>query len=54
MRLVRTDEKKYLQHKDGSGTDEYRSIPKTTSCMENAFQADVLLKQRSLYVMRLV
>lgn len=54
MRLVRTDETKYLQTKDGSNADEYRTLPKKTFDAENAFYADVLLNQRSLYVMRLV
>lgn len=51
MRLVRTDETKYLQTKEGTNTEEYRTSPKS---LENAFYADVLLKQRSLYIMRLV
>lgn len=53
MRLVRTDETKYLQTKDGTNADEYRTSPKPLDT-KNAFYADVLLKQRSLYIMRLV
>lgn len=53
MRLVRTDETKYLQTKDGNSADEYRTLPKSLET-KNAFYCDVLLKQRSLYIMRLV
>ncbi|KAG4065425.1 hypothetical protein HA402_002823 [Bradysia odoriphaga] len=49
MRLVRTDETKYLQTNDGNNADEYRTLPKS---MENGFYADILLKRRSLYIMR--
>lgn len=54
MRLVRTDETKYVQSKEGSTADDYRSVTKTTaedSTTGNYF-ADILLKRRSLYIMK--
>ncbi|KAJ6649120.1 Alpha-ketoglutarate-dependent dioxygenase alkB like 7, mitochondrial, partial [Pseudolycoriella hygida] len=51
MRLVRTDETKYMQTKNGSNADEYRTLPKSLNAT-SSFYADVLLKQRSLYIMR--
>lgn len=58
MRLVRTDESKYVQTKEGSTTDEYRSVSKASAddskpAATNYF-ADILLKRRSLYIMKLV
>lgn len=70
MRLVRVDERKYLQgkaveasiapaHNDSTAAqsaaesdDVYRNRPKTT--LENNFYVDVLLRRRSLYIMRCV
>ncbi|XP_055910260.1 alpha-ketoglutarate-dependent dioxygenase alkB homolog 7, mitochondrial [Eupeodes corollae] len=52
MRLVRTDEKKYQQGNlsDDKGNDnEYRNQPVTK--LEGNFYADILLSQRSLYIM---
>lgn len=60
MRLRRVDETKYKQGRDdkdenGSGGDsDYRSQPLPTpgNTSEHNFYADILLKRRSLYIMR--
>ncbi|XP_055841151.1 alpha-ketoglutarate-dependent dioxygenase alkB homolog 7, mitochondrial [Episyrphus balteatus] len=52
MRLVRTDEKKYQQGnsvQNDSNDDEYRNQP--TTVLKGNFYADILLSQRSLYIM---
>ncbi|XP_011212055.2 alpha-ketoglutarate-dependent dioxygenase alkB homolog 7, mitochondrial [Bactrocera dorsalis] len=63
MRLVRVDERKYLQGKaveapevastsaqnTADADDAYRNRPETT--LENNFYVDVLLRRRSLYIM---
>lgn len=60
MRLVRTDEKRYVQQREGSASpDEYRSLSKdgdaATSSTDGAqHYVDVLLKRRSLYIMKYV
>lgn len=55
MRLVRTDERKYLQSKENTNED-YRNVSQDSQDKQTdpsrSFFADVLLKQRSLYIMK--
>lgn len=57
MRLVRTDEKKYVQGKETS--DDYRAVTKDVKSIADSgeaekgqYFADIWLKRRSLYIMR--
>lgn len=60
MRLVRTDEERYKQTKEGGEVeaDEYRSLSKESAAeqpdgtADTRHYADVLLKRRSLYIMK--